>query len=79
MCNIHTYIHTFFRHFPAVMKDHKSHDVVLLCVQCHQRSGQYDALLRQQLEKKCGAPISTAAGAKYTQDHTLNKVRSAAK
>ena len=45
------------RYFPAVMKDHQSHDVLLMCVRCHQKSNILDAGLRSRLAHECGAPI----------------------
>lgn len=39
------------------MKEHTSHDVLLLCPQCHQRSNLFDILVRRKLEKLCDAPI----------------------
>jgi hypothetical protein len=42
-----------------VMKDHISHDVLLLCVDCHLRSNSFDVMLRQQLARECNAPIGS--------------------
>jgi hypothetical protein len=39
------------------MKDHISHDVLLLCLECHLKSNSYDVMLRQQLANECNAPI----------------------
>lgn len=61
------------------MKDHKSHDVVLLCTVCHQKCGVLDDTLKQQLAAKCDAPLSCGTSAKFTEDKTMAKVRSAAK
>ena len=71
------------RFFPAVFKQHRSHDVVLLCVACHQTAGRHDTALRQRLAAQCGAaPLGAAplgADLKYSQDPHLSRVRSAAK
>lgn len=61
------------------MKEHKSHDIVLLCPVCHQQSSLYDADLRERLAVECDAPVSHASGAKYTCDHDLQQISSAAK
>lgn len=44
------------------MKDHTSHDVVLLCPQCHQRSNLFDLNIRENLAKQCNAPFSEKCG-----------------
>lgn len=40
------------------MKDHTSHDVVLLCPRCHQISNMHDSHLRDKLAIECDAPIT---------------------
>lgn len=48
------------------MKDHTSHDVLLLCPKCHQRSNMADLSLRNKLAYECDAPlISKATGNKF--------------
>lgn len=39
------------------MKDHSSHDILLLCSQCHQLSNMTDLKMRHLLEKRCDAPL----------------------
>ena len=68
-----------FRYFPPSLKDHASHDVLLLCMSCHVRSTQYDTVLRYQLADECNAPIDMGSGTKQLSDHDLQKVRSAAR
>ncbi|CAM1154706.1 EXD2 (predicted) [Pycnogonum litorale] len=51
--------HEYRRHFPGILKSHSSHDVVILCVDCHIRSNFMDAKLRQQLALQCNAPIGS--------------------
>ena len=46
------------------MKSHQSHDVLLLCVTCHQESNCLDLRLRQELAEECRAPIGTEADVK---------------
>jgi exonuclease 3'-5' domain-containing protein 2 len=44
--------------FPNVMKDKTSHDILLLCINCHQRSNIADLKMRQILQTKCDAPLN---------------------
>ena len=44
------------------MKDHQSHDVLLMCVRCHQLSNIHDAELRRELAELCDAPIGKVEG-----------------
>ena len=61
------------------MKDHSSHDVVLLCITCHLESAIYEGLLRQQLAQECDAPLDSGKDSKRMQDQDLAKVVSASK
>lgn len=45
------------KHFPNVMKDKTSHDVLLMCLHCHQLSNISDINLRKSLGIICNAPI----------------------
>lgn len=45
------------------MKDHTSHDVLLMCVRCHQISNISDQKIRQQLADQCDAPFKSNEGA----------------
>lgn len=45
----------------VVMKNHTSHDVLLLCPQCHQISNMHDLRLREWLAIECEAPFSAKA------------------
>lgn len=49
------------------MKDHTSHDVLLLCPRCHQISNMHDSNLREKLAIECEAPFP----AKNTNTKTL--------
>ena len=49
------------------MRDHQSHDVLLMCVHCHQESNLHDFGLRKALEEECDAPIGTADDVKVCQ------------
>jgi hypothetical protein len=44
------------RHLPADVKDHAHHDVVLLCVGCHERYERKADELRAELGRECGVP-----------------------
>jgi hypothetical protein len=70
--------HEYRKYFPAIMKDHRSHDVVLLCIPCHRRSCLADTQLKQSLLAQC-ADNQSSFVAKYALIDSINKVRSAAK
>uniref|UniRef100_A0A1E1WP01 Exonuclease 3'-5' domain-containing protein 2 n=1 Tax=Pectinophora gossypiella TaxID=13191 RepID=A0A1E1WP01_PECGO len=62
------------------MKDHSSHDVVLLCVECHRTSNIRDQAVRERLAQLCGAPLAASQNhVKYTEDADCRKIRSAAR
>ncbi|XP_046376546.1 exonuclease 3'-5' domain-containing protein 2-like [Haliotis rufescens] len=67
------------KYFPPLLKDHRSHDVLLLCPPCHQVSSNHDAILRQELAVECDAPIDSGPGCRSVQNQDLMKIRSAAK
>lgn len=46
------------------MKDHTSHDVLLLCPRCHQLSNASDLLIREKLARECDAPLSSKEATK---------------
>ena len=72
----------YIRHFPSLLKEHKSHDVLLMCVTCHQRSNHHDNELKRHLLNDCrpnGAATSLDGLDKYVHDPVLTKVKSAAK
>ncbi|XP_033640144.1 exonuclease 3'-5' domain-containing protein 2-like isoform X2 [Asterias rubens] len=71
--------HEYRRHFPEVNKKHTSHDVVLLCLACHQLSSSYDRIIRNQLTVEYNAPITNSTNARYREDPRRLKARSAAK
>lgn len=41
------------------MKDHTSHDILLLCPRCHQLSNASDLVVREKLATECDAPLSS--------------------
>uniref|UniRef100_A0A8C8R8R3 Exonuclease 3'-5' domain-containing protein 2 n=1 Tax=Pelusios castaneus TaxID=367368 RepID=A0A8C8R8R3_9SAUR len=71
--------HEYRRHFPIQMKDHNSHDVLLLCTSCHAISNYYDNHLKQQLAVEYGAPIGCEEGVRLLEDPLRRQVRSGAR
>ncbi|KAL7992356.1 hypothetical protein Chor_016612 [Crotalus horridus] len=71
--------HEYRKHFPIQMKDHNSHDVLLLCTACHALSNYYDNHLKQQLAEEFSAPIGCEEGVRLLEDPTRRLVRSAAR
>lgn len=67
------------KHFPVVMKDHTSHDVLLLCTICHQLSNMSDLNLRQKLAEMCNAPIQSQETTRLIEVPHLKKLKSAAR
>ncbi|XP_041764587.1 exonuclease 3'-5' domain-containing protein 2 [Anopheles merus] len=68
------------KHFPVVMKEHVSHDVLLLCADCHQRSSMYDERLRQELAELCNAPLpGQKNGTKEIRLESMAEIRKAAR
>ena len=60
----------------AIMKEHSSHDVLLLCSHCHQKSNISDIRLRDYLNKICDAPINNMT---VEQIPKMGRLRSIAK
>lgn len=54
----HIVPHEYRKFFPEVMKSKTSHDVLLLCLRCHQNSNISDIKIRRELEATCTAPLS---------------------
>ncbi|XP_043929439.1 exonuclease 3'-5' domain-containing protein 2 [Protopterus annectens] len=71
--------HEYRRHFPVQMKDHNSHDVLLLCTSCHAASNYYDNILKQRLAEEFGAPIGCEEGVRLLEDPVRRQVRSGAR
>nr|XP_028581173.1 exonuclease 3'-5' domain-containing protein 2 [Podarcis muralis] len=71
--------HEYRKHFPIQMKDHNSHDVLLLCTSCHAISNYYDNHLKQQLAEEFGAPIGCEEGVRLLEDPIRRQVRSGAR
>ncbi|EDO46953.1 predicted protein, partial [Nematostella vectensis] len=71
--------HEYRRHFPLCMKDHHSHDIVLMCPECHRVSAFHDEHLRQRLAREYDAPLGNKELSRVIHDPILTKIRSAAK
>lgn len=71
--------HDYRRHFPLVMKDHHSHDILLTCPKCHCLANHHDDQLRKELAIKYNAPLGNAAVCRLVEDPVLRKVKSAAR
>ncbi|XP_063959040.1 exonuclease 3'-5' domain-containing protein 2-like [Lytechinus pictus] len=75
----HVVPHEYRRHFPQYLKMHSSHDVLLLCLKCHQRSGAHDNILRQEISIQYNAPLSNRTNAKRLEDPQRVQLRSVAR
>lgn len=71
--------HEYRKHFPALLKHHQNHDVLLLCFPCHRQSNIIDAQLRIQLGKEFQAPVGNGPGAKDVIDNSRKLARNAAR
>ena len=60
------------------MKEHVSHDVLLMCVGCHQQSDNYDRFMRREMSVDYGVPFDAGAQ-KYREDPVRVKKRSLAR
>lgn len=67
------------KYFPVVMKDHTSHDILLLCTICHQLSNMSDLNLRYKLAKLCDAPIQSQENVRLIEVPHLKQLKSAAR
>lgn len=63
----------FFLYFPivAIMKDHSSHDVLLLCFNCHKSSNLKDQKMRCHFQEMCNAPIYDENHPKIINDFNI--------
>lgn len=67
------------KYFPVVMKNHTSHDILLLCTVCHQLSNMSDLNLRYKLADLCDAPIQSQENVRLIEEPQLKKLKSAAR
>lgn len=71
--------HEYRKHFPALLKHHQNHDVLLLCFPCHRQSNILDAQLRGKMGKEFQAPVGNDPEAKDIIDTSCKSVRNAAR
>ena len=45
------------QHFPTCLKDHHSHDILVMCPECHRVASDHDLMFRMKLAEAYGAPI----------------------
>nr|XP_029720317.1 exonuclease 3'-5' domain-containing protein 2-like [Aedes albopictus] len=67
------------RHFPLIMKEHISHDVLLLCATCHRTSNMHDDNMRLSLSSRCSAPFGTQDNPKQVRVENISDLRKAAR
>jgi hypothetical protein len=49
---------TLYRtHFPDALKSHRSHDVLLLCFECHNKASRHQDVIKNELERKYDSPL----------------------
>ena len=77
-CCLRKYIvpHEYRKLFPEVMRDHQSHDVLLMCLDCHQASNRLDHQMRSKLATISGSPLDEIIS-KTKEDFDLKAIRSA--
>ena len=77
-CCLRKYIvpHEYRKLFPEVMRDHQSHDVLLMCLNCHQASNRLDHQMRSKLATISGSPLDEIIS-KTKEDFDLKAIRSA--
>ncbi|KAG8460327.1 hypothetical protein KFE25_011818 [Diacronema lutheri] len=56
--------HAYRQHFPARMKSHLSHDLVLLCTRCHARASQLTCEKVAAVARELGVPLEHEAAEK---------------
>lgn len=68
----HVVPHSFRKYFPDHLKSHSSHDVVLLCIECHSDYENHSQDYRKEMAKELGiSPVE----ATQLLDRDLNKIK----
>ena len=69
------------RNFPVQWKSHRSHDIVLLCVDCHHVAHKAAEVVKRQLSQEYGVPLfppkAQPAGGNVCETHPYNVRRAA--
>ena len=50
--------------FPENLKSHKSHDVVLLCLECHEKARKVYEIKKEEISKRYGVPLNVMSDEK---------------
>ena len=45
------------QHFPTCLKDHHSHDILVMCPECHRVASDHDLTFRMKLAEEYSAPV----------------------
>ena len=61
------------------MKDHISHDILLMCMSCHQQATMYGDQLKKKLAEEYQAPLSYSSNAKFKPDPKLVQIKNFAR
>ena len=72
--NVYMYVS---RLFPPKLKEHLSHDVLLMCIVCHQVANVHNAQLKREIEREHGVPVESSQ--KFKEDPKLLKVKNHAR
>ena len=65
------------RLFPPKLKEHLSHDVLLMCIVCHQMAGVHNSRLKQEIENEYSIPVNSSQ--KFKDDPRVLKVKNHAR
>lgn len=69
---------TLYRsHFPDSLKSHRSHDVLLMCFDCHNKASRHQDYLKGQIAKKYDCPLQEVSSF-YDLNVKINMIRKAA-
>ncbi|KAL5730734.1 hypothetical protein ACHQM5_003527 [Ranunculus cassubicifolius] len=60
------------KHFPEHLKSHRSHDIVLLCVDCHEKAHAAAEKYKRQVASEFGIPLFVKNIADSKQTETMN-------
>ena len=61
------------------MRNHQSHDILLMCIPCHKLGGFYDLGHRRKLGEMCNAPVSDKDDTKMFLNANAKKIKAAAR
>eukprot|EP00210_Caulerpa_lentillifera_P000734 g711.t1 len=66
------------RNFPVELKSHRSHDVVLLCIDCHQQAQRAADRMKKELAEEYGVPLICSRSDQTDEKISACKLRAAA-